>query len=1097
MPIVRATYLRSALVGAIGLTLGGMAGVALVFLLFQTRLIGWIARLVSASQPLVGLYIGLIGAYLWLALGAGLGMLLGGLALHRIDPGASRKRYLLGSGLAFGLAEGLLVIPIVLVLALTALYSNGVIGEINRYSILFTIFGLLFGLVAGLWLGLITVRLRRSWRVILASIVGFGLGGGLMGILLRTISVQSFAALGVVGTLIVLLLLALALYAPAGALLGLVYASNAARRQTHGDETVDPGRTQIWVAAAIGIVGLLVLMLVSNTVIDFLTVRPGSTATQLQPQTLGVHWAEPELAAAGSVLAPGAPALAANKAGQTATVWAQQAGAAADIFLRLDHGAPIDVSNDAADSWRPQVAVDDAGRGHVVWVGPGVEANATMVWYASCTESGCAAPVLLSDLSGVACADGAGSRHDDPGIAIDGAGNLMAMWSTDEHLLPYIIWPAGQKPDPETAACAPSGAQATSPRLAGGAARQFGAAFEAEGTVQALRFEQGAWDGPREVGAGFEADVFFDRDGGMHLAWCGSDGKVGYQSPTEASEQIAFPGCLNRPRLAQDAEGLMHLLWYADRVRNVNDVEKAASLLYESIDAGAAWSEPAIVAATAAVVQPAVATQPGASLYLAWQDGAGADAELKLARQPVYACSDEKLSTVESSLVEAIVKGGFYPDGFQTPYCGNAYESMIFTPNPNPAFSDSPPTADGGFDYVASANHLAQTELSFSTMQWEPDSGDLNPGTTYARSVVALYQDLKARPERYPRGLHVRMLLGNYPVVASLEWGSQIWDVMSDLREAGLTEMVNPELGWKLELANYAGVFPHSHTKFVDFDGKLLLAAGFNYGYLHFPKDHPSGRGADLVDLGLLAAGPVAQTGLAAYDDMWQGASQLLCTDLAAENWQDSCRFQEAIVSHVPEATKYFLAGDDFALSLYRNNSFKQADTAMAAAIASAERSIDIMHANFSMKLICSLAVLNKDICDFGDALQWMPALVDAIEQNQVKVRVMVESSNMNGLENRIAIKILEDELARRGLSDSLEVRFFPGRVHAKSTLIDDSLLIIGSQNYHYSAWGPGGLNEFSSTTDDADAVSTYKSMYDYYWSQAKTPEEEPWGMAN
>ncbi len=1097
-PQPSSSYLRSALIGAIGLTLGGMAGLLLISLLLQSRFLGWLARLVVDQQPLIALYIGLIGAYLCIALGAGLGMVLGGLALHRIDPSGNRRRYLLGSSFAFGLAEGLLVIPLLLVLAMSALYTNGVIGERNRYGLLFLIFGLLYGAVAGLWLALITVRLRRSWRVFLAALVGFGLGGGLMGIILRSISLQAFSSLGFIGTLLALLLLALALYAPAGALLGLAYASNANVRQAKGSEAVEPGRGQTWLVVAIGTLSLLVLMAFSNSIIDFLTVQPGSTASQLHPQTLGVHWFEPETLAVGADLAGGAPEVAANSAGLAATVWTQDA----DVYLRLGDAAAVNVSNSTAEPLQPQVALDDAGRAHVVWAEPGAEPDSASIWYASCTETGCGAPLVLSDLSSVACAAGAGNRHDHPVIAIDAGGNLMVMWSAGDSLLPSITWAVGQAPDPTHAVCAPIGAQASFPRLAGGKAGQFGVAFESEGRIQALSYDQELWSGLQDVAAGSDADVFIDLQGGMHLAWCGDDGKVSYQPPGASIEQVAFPGCQNRPHLAQDSEGLMHMVWYGDQVRNVNGVEKAASLLYESIRIDAGWSEPAIVTRTEAVVQPSLATQPVGALYLAWQDGSNAsgsdaNANVQLARQPVYGCSNDELSTAASTLVDATTTGGFYSEGYETPYCGNAYTGMIFTPNPDPAFSPIPPTEDGGFDYVANLNRLIQSELSFSTMQWEPDVDDLNPGTTYARAVAAVYEELKANPERFPRGIHLRMLLGNYPVVVSLEWGSQIWDVMSDLREAGLPEMVNPELGWKLEVANYAGVFPHSHTKFIDLDGKQLLAVGFNYGYLHLPKDHPSGRGADLVDLGLLAAGPVAQTGLTAYDDMWEGANQLVCNDLAAENWQDSCAFQTATVSHVPEAMKYFIAEDDFALSLYRNNSFKQADTAVAAAIRSAGKSIDIMHANFSMKLICDLAVLNTDICSYDDALEWMPALVDAIEQKHIKVRVMVETSNMNGMENRIAIRILEQELARRGLSDFLDVRFFPGRVHAKSTLIDDSVLIIGSQNYHYSAWGPGGLNEFSAATDDADAISTYKAMFDHFWEQAKTPEEEPWGMAD
>lgn len=1096
------SYLRNALVGAIGLTLGGILGVALTYLLLQSPLLGWLVGLAPEGQPLVGLYIGLIAAYLLITIGAGLGMLLGGWALHQIDSEGNRRRYLVGSGFAFGIAQGLLIIPILLALALTALYTNGVIGERNRYGLLFFIFGLLYGVVAGLLFGLITVRLRRSWRVALAAVLGFGLGGGLMGILIRTVNLQAFAALGFLGALLALLLLALALYAPAGALLGLAFASNAATRRARGAEAVEPGRAQTWGIVAVGVISLLVLMAFSNTIIDFLTIHTGSTATQLQPQTVGVRWFEPETVASGQSLVDGAPGLATNSAGQTATVWAQKGDGGADVFLRLGEGTPINVSNSTPDSEQPQVALDSSGRAHVVWVEPGADPDSTSIWYASCTGASCDAPVVLSALGGVACAAGAGEQHDQPGIAIDAAGTLMAMWSTGDSLLSYVTWPAERSPVPALTSCVlvdrQSGATGSLQlRLAGGAAGQFAAVYSADGTVQALTFGQGTWSQPQVIGAGSAADVFLDREGRMHLAWCGDDATVGYQPPSGASERLVFPACQNGPRLAQDSEGLMHLVWYADRVRNVNNVEKPASLLYEAIRTESGWSEPALTEMTQSVLQPALATQPDGSLYLAWQDAADDGAELQLARQAPYRCSPDQLSTVQTALIDAITTGQFYTEGFQTPYCGNSYAGMIFTPNPDPAFSSAPPTTDGGFDYVANLNRLVQTELSFSTMQWEPDINNLSPGTTYARAVVALYQELKANPELYPRGLHVRMLLGNYPVIASLEWGSQIWDVMSDLHEAGLTEMVDPELGWRLEVANYAGVFPHSHTKLIVQDGMRLLAVGFNYGYLHFPKDHPSGRGADLVDLGLLAAGPVAQTGLTSYDDMWQGADQLFCTDLAAENWQDSCTFQKATLSHVPEAMKYFLADDEFAVSLYRNSSYKEADTAVAAAMAAAEDSIDIMHANFSLKLICSLAVLNKDICSFDDALDWMVALVDAIEKNHIKVRVMVETSNMNGMENRIAINILEQELARRGLSDYLEVRFFPGRVHAKSMVIDNDLLFVGSQNFHYSAWGPGGLNEFSLASNDPDAISTYRAMYDFYWQQAKTPEEEPWGMAD
>jgi cardiolipin synthase len=55
-----------------------------------------------------------------------------------------------------------------------------------------------------------------------------------------------------------------------------------------------------------------------------------------------------------------------------------------------------------------------------------------------------------------------------------------------------------------------------------------------------------------------------------------------------------------------------------------------------------------------------------------------------------------------------------------------------------------------------------------------------------------------------------------------------------------------------------------------------------------------------------------------------------------------------------------------------------------------------------------------------------------------------------------------------------VELRFFDGRLHAKSVLIDGQLLIISSQNFHYSSFGKGGLREFDAATTDPQAIEIY-----------------------
>jgi len=105
-------------------------------------------------------------------------------------------------------------------------------------------------------------------------------------------------------------------------------------------------------------------------------------------------------------------------------------------------------------------------------------------------------------------------------------------------------------------------------------------------------------------------------------------------------------------------------------------------------------------------------------------------------------------------------------------------------------------------------------------------------------------------------------------------------------------------------------------------------------------------------------------------------------------------------------------------------------------------------------------------------------------------VRVIVENTNSNGLENRIGGQVLLDELARRGYDGYVDIRFYNGKLHAKSMLIDQQMLIIGSQNMHYSSWGSHALTEHSLATDDAAAIAEYQSLFEAKWAEA-TPFEE------
>jgi phosphatidylserine/phosphatidylglycerophosphate/cardiolipin synthase-like enzyme len=582
-------------------------------------------------------------------------------------------------------------------------------------------------------------------------------------------------------------------------------------------------------------------------------------------------------------------------------------------------------------------------------------------------------------------------------------------------------------------------------------------------------------------------------------AWCSPEGVILYQAGSGPVEQIDFPSCSNTPAIVLDVDGNPHLVWYTQEVRDTNGVTSPTSLLVESIRLNGEWSEAAIAAHTEGEAQAALASDIQGNLILIWTDASTQAGNLSMTIQENYQCSEGDLSQVELAGLEALTTGNSRPPGSEVPYCRNQFDRIIYTPNPEAEYSDQATTPNGGFDQVSTLIEEAQYEVLFNVMQWMETTTRPSPGDLLAESVGKLYQQVKENPGDYPRGMTVRILLGNYPVVADFNWGSQIIEVIKDLKEAGVEKMVEREIGWRVEVANYPGVYPHSHNKMFIIDGKQAGSLGFNYSYLHFSKDHPTGEGDDLFDLGLSVIGPVAQDVITHYDDMWNGADQVYCEDLTLSDgqWQDTCQEVKAVNDHVPEVLRAYLPpeGNTNAFSLYRSKEFGEADDFIAASLASANESIELITANFSLEIQCIIHLLVPGFCTIENTMPYIDSILEAVEKNNTHVRVIMENANSYGLENRVTAMVLYPYLVERGLDHLVEMRFFNGRLHAKSGLIDDSLLIIGSQNYQYSAWGKGGgLGENDITTSDPEAIAEYKALFEAKWEAAIPIDEAEYG---
>ncbi|MFC6593023.1 phospholipase D-like domain-containing protein [Deinococcus lacus] len=408
--------------------------------------------------------------------------------------------------------------------------------------------------------------------------------------------------------------------------------------------------------------------------------------------------------------------------------------------------------------------------------------------------------------------------------------------------------------------------------------------------------------------------------------------------------------------------------------------------------------------------------------------------------------------------------------------CGHQVRLLTMPGNPP---GQPGPTA---FDEVAGLVQQARSEVLFTTMEYSGGPG--TPGRSLTDALGRLYRQVKADPAAYPQGMQVALTLGNYPVAEVFEWGAQVWTLLDDLNASGVP-LSDPAVGWQLRLGNYEGTYPHSHVKLVVIDGTRLVTAGFNYTSIHLPPE----QGVGLFDLALVTDGPAAQDGAAIFSDLWERSKEVSCTGSSSPATRENCRLEPAQpLSHPPAAQVARPAGDSQVISLYRRPGDTEANDALLALIGAAENRIDLLHVNFSMNLPCIFAVLNPKLCTERDQLPYMTALIDAVRRG-LTVRLLTDPTfQMGGIENRIAVGYLRGVMAKEGIpAERLQVRLFPGRVHAKATLTDN-VLTVGSLNMHYSSWTQGlvGLNEAVAATSDPATVADFEALFEGAWQQAE-----------
>jgi hypothetical protein len=252
--------IRDFLNGALGYTAGAVVGFLFIILASQLGLVRWLFNLIDENQSLVQILAIPVIAGFVLALGGAFLGGVGGWVLAAIMGTTRRLRLAVGSGIAFAVTISVLLFVFLLLTSLMALYNNLTTNRIDQFGLVFGIFGLVFGLITGILQSLLTVRLRHTWRVILAAMLGFALGGVIMGVLIRLVNPTEGFQIHPLLTWLVLAITLLIPFALGGGAMGLTY-GRLAQRAVDADEEVEPIQSGTWQVVIVAVIILFLMMI--------------------------------------------------------------------------------------------------------------------------------------------------------------------------------------------------------------------------------------------------------------------------------------------------------------------------------------------------------------------------------------------------------------------------------------------------------------------------------------------------------------------------------------------------------------------------------------------------------------------------------------------------------------------------------------------------------------------------------------------------------------------------------------------------------------------------------------------------------------------
>jgi phosphatidylserine/phosphatidylglycerophosphate/cardiolipin synthase-like enzyme len=443
-----------------------------------------------------------------------------------------------------------------------------------------------------------------------------------------------------------------------------------------------------------------------------------------------------------------------------------------------------------------------------------------------------------------------------------------------------------------------------------------------------------------------------------------------------------------------------------------------------------------------------------------------------------------------------------------------------------------PPDFGGKYAFKQFAELAADAryEVDFVSMSWDdekapgddadPPPGDDSPMVIFLRGVRELYDKVQDHPQDYPAGVKVRILTGlQYHHVELRDQRLNILRALDTLDVPLQAEDPLPPDKWQVEVGAYrkASTFPlpppftvgrHSHVKMLIVDGETAIVAGYNmeYNYLSVGESLKGGTRHPWYDAGVQVSGAVAHRCLEVFDGLWLQAR--LCrayseTEVCSPSDPSDCVIlyncaDEATAppaDHVQEVRAIHLAdtpNTQAVFSLFRDDQLKLSDYAIEAALKAAENNVKILQNRYF------------DLNPFdGDDPFWAyeRGVMDAVD-NGAAVQLIIPDCRYQPQDCLIN---LVGALSLRLQAPQVQIGMFPEPIHGKAVTIDGQFLIVGSQNWDFSAFGTGeegdpwpfnvDLAEYNLGIDSGPAAEEFNLWYDGLWQDVLDfVPAETWG---